>query len=82
MLRFPCHDIIYRANSRVCNYGFFGDVVYYGGFNEYIIEKDIIAKDASMIEFFDLVSVKRRTWVGKYILFTHGSQGKRWSRFD
>ena len=37
----------------------FGDIVYYGGSNEYFIKKDIVAKDASMIEFLDLVFSKK-----------------------
>ncbi len=41
----------------------FGDVVYYDGSNEYIIEKGIVAKDVSMIEFFDLVFGKK-TYLG------------------
>ena len=49
----------------------FGDIVYYGGSNEYVVEKDIVTKDASMIEFLDLVFSKK-TYLGRkvYIVYS------------
>ena len=48
----------------------FGDIVYYDGSDEYFIKKDIVAKDASMIEFLDLVFSKK-TYLGRKVYIVY-----------